>query len=260
MRPNISEFSYGYALTDELIHWHGVPISAAPVFPSLYEEGQAGGGWDVRLERPGVPLFLQFKLADCMIRNTAREARENRLTIPYYRMHLRPSRFSDQHEMLLDLEQTGKEVYYAAPSFHQPSELNAAYRAHRILAQSLWIRPSWIGPLPDDRDHYVAFKQPGAKLFCSEPRRLQGEAAFEEFTRAIVAALAEKGGTALQPDQLVQLAEQVITIARKKRDIPQDEQALTEDVIRIRGPLQQIAYYAHVFLDAELFIVQGREG
>ena len=67
-------------------------------------------------------------------------------------------------------------------------------------------------------------------------------------------------GAALQPDRLAQLAERVITIARKKRDIPEDEQDLTEDVIRIRGHLQQVAYYAHVFLDAELFIVQGREG
>jgi len=259
MRPNISEFSYGYALTDELIHWHATPIAAAPVFPSLYQEGQAGGGWDLRLDRPGLPLFLQFKLADCLIRNTAREARENRLTVPYYRMHLRPARFSDQHEMLLDLEGAGNEVYYVAPAFHQPSELNAAYRAHEILARSLWIRPSWIGQLPDDRDHYVAFRQPGAKLFCSEPRRLPGEGGFEEFIRATIGALAEKGRTALQPDRLATLAEQVITIARRKREIPADEQALTEEAIRLRRPLQQIAYYAHVFLDAELFIVEGRE-
>lgn len=73
MKPNISEFSYGYALTDELVHASGITITGAPVFPSLYSEGQAGGGWDVRIDRPGVPLFLQFKLSDKMKRGNCRE-------------------------------------------------------------------------------------------------------------------------------------------------------------------------------------------
>lgn len=73
MQPNISEFSYGYAITDELIHWYGTTITASPVFPSLYQEGQQGGGWDLKLQRPGIPLFLQFKLSHCMIRTNARE-------------------------------------------------------------------------------------------------------------------------------------------------------------------------------------------
>ena len=40
MKPNISEFSYGYALTDELVHSPGSHLVGAPVFPSLYQEGQ----------------------------------------------------------------------------------------------------------------------------------------------------------------------------------------------------------------------------
>ncbi len=69
MKPEMSEFSYGYALTDELIHWHGTSLTAAPIFPSLYQEGKSGGGYDVMLQRSGIPLFLQFKLADQMVRN-----------------------------------------------------------------------------------------------------------------------------------------------------------------------------------------------
>src|SRR5262249_39334530 len=49
------------------------------------------------------------KLAHCMVRNNASEARDGTLAVPYYRMHLRPARHSDQHEMLLDLERTGNE-------------------------------------------------------------------------------------------------------------------------------------------------------
>src|SRR6186713_1069927 len=102
MRPSISEFSYGFAITSELVRAPG-GVTAAPVFPSLVVEGRSGG-WDVRLDRPGVPLFLQFKLCDCMTRRTCREARTAGFSVPCYRMHLRSARVSRQHEMLLDLE------------------------------------------------------------------------------------------------------------------------------------------------------------
>jgi len=32
MNPDISDFSYGYALTDELINWHGTTLTAARSF------------------------------------------------------------------------------------------------------------------------------------------------------------------------------------------------------------------------------------
>ena len=86
MRPNISEFSYGFAITSELVQAPGA-VTAAPVFPSLRAEGQPGGGWDVRLDRPGVPRFLQFKPCDQMTRGTCREALEG-FNVPCYRMHL----------------------------------------------------------------------------------------------------------------------------------------------------------------------------
>ena len=70
-----SEFSYGYCLTEDLIVGQGTLLTAAPVFPSLVEEGQPGFGYDVRLNRPGTPLFLQFKLVHQMVRGTANEAK-----------------------------------------------------------------------------------------------------------------------------------------------------------------------------------------
>ena len=45
MRPMLSEFSYGYALTEELVSGGTANLTAAPIFPSLYAEGQIGGGW-----------------------------------------------------------------------------------------------------------------------------------------------------------------------------------------------------------------------
>lgn len=99
-----SEFSYGYCLTEDLIVGQGMPLSAAPIFPSLVEEGKTGIGYDVRFDRPGIPLFLQFKLVHQMIRTTANEAKKGHFNPPFYRMHLRSRPLSDQHASLLSLE------------------------------------------------------------------------------------------------------------------------------------------------------------
>ncbi len=66
MKPDISEFSYAYALVEDLIVWQKTSLTAAPIFPSLIKEGRSGGGYDVRLDRPSIPLFLQFRLSDYM--------------------------------------------------------------------------------------------------------------------------------------------------------------------------------------------------
>src|SRR5260370_20750255 len=94
MDPDISEFSYGFAFTSELIHFYDLPLVGAPDFPTQNEEGKVGG-YDVKLPRPGVPVFLQFKRSDCLTTRNATWHAE--LVLPYYRFHLRPRRFSDQH-------------------------------------------------------------------------------------------------------------------------------------------------------------------
>src|SRR5436190_10639379 len=113
MRPLLSEFSFGYALTEELVAGALGGLVAAPIFPSLLQEGHAGGGYDLQLPLAGAPLYLQFKLSDCMVYRSAAEW--NDFGHSYYRMHLRPQRHSEQHRMLCDLEATGNEVYYVAP-------------------------------------------------------------------------------------------------------------------------------------------------
>lgn len=173
MKPDISEFSYGYALTEELVNRPGRNVVAAPLFPSLIDEGRDGGGYDVRLPFVGYPLFLQFKLSHYMVRSTAREARLSALSPPYYRMHLRPTRHSEQHNLLLDLEKKGHAVFYAAPVFYRPEELNQFYMSSSVAANSILVRPGSIGPLPDDRDHHLAFSFGSPLYLCSEPRLIR---------------------------------------------------------------------------------------
>lgn len=173
MTPDISEFSYGYALTEELVHRSGLKITAAPLFPSLIDEGRAGGGYDVHLPFVGFPLFLQFKLSHCMVRSSALEAQLGALTPPFYRMHLRPTRHSEQHNLLLDLEKKGHAVFYAGPHFHRPEELNHCYMSTSVTENSIFVRPETIGPLPDDGDHHLAFSAGSPLYFCSEPKPIR---------------------------------------------------------------------------------------
>jgi hypothetical protein len=171
MIPEISEFSYGFALTNELVGW--LEVSAAPVFPSLIEEGRAGGGYDVKLDRPGAPLYLQFKRSECMTRRSAREYRSvvdqgGQLDVPFYRFPITEATKSDQHELLLALDCWPNHVFYVGPRFHRLSEINDAWHRSAVASRSAFISPSEIGPL-DNQRHTVAFDG-AATWVCSAPR------------------------------------------------------------------------------------------
>lgn len=157
MRSLISEFSYGFALTHELVLSLG-SLVAAPVFPSLIEEGKAGGGYDVKLEAPGLPLFLQFKRSERLTRGTAREIKAGApLTLPYHRVALTARRDSDQHDMLIELDQAPNVVFYAAPMFHQKEEFDEAFLDGEVRARSFFVSPAAIGVFADDGAHHLSF-------------------------------------------------------------------------------------------------------
>lgn len=171
MTPEITEFSYGFALTNEIVGW--AQVEAAPVFPSLIEEGKVGGGYDVKLDMPGVPLYLQFKRADCMLRRSAKELNVYNLPLfrPFYRFKITEYGRSDQHELLLALDDGSCFVFYAAPRFHEISEINNAWRDNLVATRSIFVAPSIIGPL-DAASHHVAYDEREAWL-CSDPKRLE---------------------------------------------------------------------------------------
>jgi hypothetical protein len=169
MKPDISEFSYGFALTSELVDRYGVRPAGAPIFLNLQEEGQPGGGYDVEI--PAIAIFLQFKLSHRLERGSALHA--GTVGIPHYRFELRPLKHSDQHNLLLELEGAGNEVYYAAPEFHQAPELNARFAASTIAANTAFFSPVDIGQLPDEDEHFVAFQAGISPAWTfSDPREL----------------------------------------------------------------------------------------
>ena len=175
MRLGYSEFSYGYAFTENLIRWASATPSGAPLFPNLIQEGQLG--YDVHIDFPAYPLYLQYKLPDLMVRDTAVEISKyylQGLSVPFFRMHMMKSSLSRQHRLLIDLESRyPNSVYYATPSLQDIESFNAAYNSASIHFQSVLFSPKEIGPLPDDKTHTVSYSHdlPTA-WFCSEPREI----------------------------------------------------------------------------------------
>ena len=256
-----SEFSYGYCLTEDLVVGQGLPITAAPVFPSLIDEGQPGVGYDVRFDLPGTPLFLQFKLVHQMVKRSANEAKRGHFQPPFYRMHLRSSRISDQHESLLSLEQAGNDVFYVAPAFHTTTALNTAYAQRRVWDRSFRIRPALLGPLPDDNTHHVSFRQAsGAWRFYSDDPSREGRAPnTEEIVEALQRRIAERGKRNLH-SQIADLDASLQTIV-KRRNIERNEreridiQELGEQI----DPLRRVAYIARQFFDCQMLFVTMRD-
>lgn len=258
LKPNISEFSYGYALTEELVKGLGTNITAAPVFPSLYQEGQKGGGWDVKLQKGGIPLFIQFKLSHYLKTAGANERKSGHFTRPYYRMYLRPIKHSRQHELLMDLEQEGNEVYYSAPGFHEPDELNDAYLKKQVKNRSIWIKPSDIGVIKDDAKHYVAFQLPKKWYFCSKPKAIERDLSFSVFCKNVTSALSQKKETALTRSSLNDLAGKLAAIGKKRMDIHIEDEKGVEQRLTGKHPIELVSYYSSIFLDSQLIIVQYR--
>jgi hypothetical protein len=273
MTPEISEFSYGFALTNEIVGW--APLGAAPVFPSLIEEGRVGGGYDVKLDMPAIPLYLQFKRADCMVTRRAREVSVHQLpiSVPFYRFKITEAGKSDQHELLLALDDGSSLVYYAAPRFHELAEINEAW-AHSLVAdRSIFVAPSMIGAL-DDASHHIAYDDVDAWV-CSEPRAVEFLDSSElvqklavkldsderllrdklpELLNSLHAAerraesrLAERRETGLFPDGIRALS---------KLGPPRVRVRAAVDLTEPEGQLRQAADLAARIFDAQLIIVQ----
>ena len=181
MKPTISELSYAFALTENLVHQSGRTLVSAPTLPSTTDEGKKGGGYDLKLSFPGFGLFLQFKLSECMSYASSTEFIKGAFQqevggkkLPVYRFYLRPLAKSRQTTLMLKLERRHHFVYYAAALFHTSEELTSYYSARSVAEQSRFFRPSVIRKMPDDKEHFVSFRDSGKPWrFSDEPVELE---------------------------------------------------------------------------------------
>ena len=188
MKLGYTEFSFGYAFTENLIRFFATGPIGAPVFPNLLQEAHLG--YDVRIDLPACPVFFQYKLPELMVRETAAEIAKHALpglSVPFFRMSLMRRDLSDQHKLLIGLEkQFPDAVFYVAPVLPNVNSFDAAYKSAHVHQQSVFFSPGEIGPLPDDKPHVVAYGSAGAAWTCSEPQRIEARRfeAIEERVRA----------------------------------------------------------------------------
>ncbi|MCP3749276.1 hypothetical protein [Pseudomonas sp. SBB6] len=262
MTPNISEFSYGYAVTSEVVKLLGTSIAAAPQFPTLYAEGQAGGGYDVKIVG-GLPLFLQFKLSHYMARTNCKE--HDLMGGVYYRWHLHSLQRSDQHNLLLELESKGNFVAYAAPLFYECAELNSHYLNDAILDNSMAFSPSDIGELPDEENHYIVFNRRGLAYRCSDD---PAQVSFTKLSRFLNGKINMPALKSLDNEGVVRLGEEIIEavegakvrrLKTKSRLKEINTQELSR-VIRARPTLETLSLISRTVLDSELLIVNPQWG
>ncbi|MBR8839749.1 MAG: hypothetical protein DSM106950_38560 [Stigonema ocellatum SAG 48.90 = DSM 106950] len=185
MKPDFSEFSYGFAITKELVDLCGKYLTAAPLFPSLLQEGKIG--YDVKLDLAGFPIFLQFKISDYMNNKNAKEVRKGVLHPPFYRMSLRSKRYSNQHDLLLQLENKGNLVYYVAPSFYTRYQFDDYFINNQTALNSVFIKPNQIGIINDYDNHCVSWENDHGSVWrFSTPVQIQQPINFASFTDELI--------------------------------------------------------------------------
>lgn len=198
--------------------------------------------------------------------------------VPYLRMHLRTYR-PNQHQLMLDLEHTGKLVYYATPAFWTNNELDIHFTHGRVHEHSWYIRPTRVGFL-DEKPHYVAYSA-GSNVGWrrSELQQLEGPFDSENFTREINEAV--KKASRQEPLAFLSLIKkEIVEVTRKKMiELPQQLEQPEEVYIerpgrkkgktsssapdsdrsqrqRIRQAMREISYLSQVHLGCS-FLIAG---
>jgi hypothetical protein len=162
------------------------------------------------------------------------------------------------------LEASGEEVYYVAPYFHTTEELNTHYSNRTVAENSIWFRPSTIGALPDDDDHYIAFeRQTPTAYFCSKKHRpLRAKlnvASVAERAREIFRARKK----ALDKQFFTRIANEILSISSESKEAA--PQLATERFTRNRRrtrkqEAQFVAFLSRSLLNAELIILTDANG
>jgi hypothetical protein len=252
LSDTFSEFTYGFALCNELVTLGSPPVVTVPMFPSLIEEGRATGGYDVAFDRPGKPLFLQFKLSKFIRGPRAKEYRQSPQLFysSFYRMYIRARRSSRQHELLLDLERTNQgSVFYCGPAFHLLDHLNVHYRGRAVERYSRFVRPSELPAINDDLEHWIAFREArgGPTQFFSPHG---GTLELDE--RPILDRFRED----LKVVGDIPLGETMVQLARKLNEmagVPAQQEIRTP-----RAALAQVALLSQIVLNSTFCVLQDR--
>lgn len=270
-----SEFSFGYALIDSIMHG-GFDVEAmAPTFLNQRQEGNDGGGYDVKIPLRPVPLFLQFKVPQIL--NRWGKNKPLNFSLPYYKIHLRTNQNRHQHNLLVDLAKHCKQplsVLYAAPEFDSIKELDFYYSSRLITEHTAFFSPLDIGNL-DNKSHHIAYHSDISYAYLySEPTLLR-----KRLSNDIKQVLCQmcKDANATNADQFItntleSLVELISNYGyyrlideatfREKLRLPQIDTLSNYYAYRVKievgeKTVQRIAYLARTYLGCEFFILSA---
>lgn len=208
-----SESSYAFAIVRELSNGAHGNVIGAPEFPTLRQEGGDGGGFDVKIKYQLAAVFYQFKVPQVIRRSSKYQPKG--FSLPYYRIPLR-TQDPNQHKLLIDLESSGKLVFYSTPLFHQGQELNRNYVHSVVARRSSYFRPAAIGVL-DSEKHHIAYSPKSRFAWAySEPVQITGGISSSAAMRSIENAI-ERAPRQTQSEFLSDLGDLTVRLINRPK-------------------------------------------
>jgi hypothetical protein len=255
VRADFSEFSYGYAFTEELVRGFSNQIKAAPLFPSLRAEGRDDGGYDVRLDfnRPGDLIYIQFKLSQCLnVKSNTPEYCEHGYFSPGTRIY-RFQITASQHNALRRHEENEHNVFYVTPCFCGQDAFNRIYLTREIARETQYFIPSEIDLSTEKSSHTVTFEVGGAHLVRSEPVPIKRSLNFTEWRERL-----EKVVASQQQPFRQYLAERAEVLFVELSDMLATPVVKSLQSQLDTEPLSIIAFHATYVLQTSVYVLQRR--
>jgi hypothetical protein len=250
MKAEFSEFTYGAAVARELVAALGPDIRVHPLLPPTEEHG--GQGDEASFHGPGQPVFLHYRVAECMLtpRATGWSAHENR----FFRLTVPQRSHSNLHDLLRRLSEAEAEVYYAAPAFYRRREFSRAFALGQVIEGSRFMPLRQLPYVGEGGPYYITYRrdEPGFRWHSMESRYFKGKVSGSDW-------LLHLRGLAGEPRQLgwrflLQLRETLVAAVQETTPQPRlfDELALSLDDVTPRAVLRDLRYLllAHCALQA----------
>ena len=247
MKSGFSEFSYGFAVTHDLLIRSSYK-RIAPLFPSQRKEAKVG--YDVELNYKGYPLFIQFKLSDYLVGPNAKY--RSYYNANYFRSDVTPLSVSCQHNLLKKLADSGNSVFYAAPVFYTSDEYKVAFSQNSVANSSIWIPLRKTKRLTDRKPHHFTFAGTRNPAWHTDEWNLEGDIIEGDFSWEN-AEIEITGSTSRQIDE-----EYIYDLRRMLMEIA-GENTMADDATDLSEALGEINHLLSTYFGLEMLVLPDTE-